>query len=79
MIMVCCSMAELFVHYKVIWIGFKAAGRQISASLHEMLQKRGKHSAFLARRAEAQRKADEDLIEDPAPASEQVPTIFWVS
>ncbi|KAH7041348.1 OPT oligopeptide transporter protein-domain-containing protein [Microdochium trichocladiopsis] len=77
MIMVCTSMAELFVQYKVIWYAFKVVGHRMSVSINDFLVKRGKHSEFFAKRAAQDVKGTEDMVEDPATPEQQVPVAVW--
>jgi len=77
LMMLCASMVELFIQYKVIWYGIKVAGRGAAASVHAVLQKRGRTVAFLARQAEKEIKAADDQVEDPALPHEQVPAWVW--
>ncbi|OLN87510.1 putative metal-nicotianamine transporter YSL7 [Colletotrichum chlorophyti] len=79
MIMVCSSMAELAVHWRVIYLGFGAAWKSICLSIHEVASKRNKRIEFFAKRAEAEEKLDENAIEDPATPAQQVPTWVWVA
>jgi len=77
MIMVCTSMAELFVQYKVIWYAFKVIGHRFSVSVNDFLVKRGKHSEYFASRAAQDVKGTDDMIEDPATPDQQVPLAVW--
>ncbi|KAK3936231.1 OPT superfamily oligopeptide transporter [Diplogelasinospora grovesii] len=77
MVMVCCSMAELFVQYKVIGTGFAAIWRQSCAGINNMLVARGKASPFFAKHG-APREKTADMIEDPAPADQQVRNWMWI-
>jgi uncharacterized oligopeptide transporter (OPT) family protein len=65
MIMVCASLAELFIQYKVIWIAFKSVFRQVNTSIDEAARKRGKVIPFCARHAGTMDSSD--LVEDPFP------------
>lgn len=77
MIMVCCSMAELLVQYKVIWYAFKVIGHRFCGSVNSVLVKRGKHVEFFASRAAQDVKSDDDMVEDPATPEQQVPLAVW--
>ncbi|KAL2195549.1 OPT oligopeptide transporter protein-domain-containing protein [Corynascus similis CBS 632.67] len=77
MVMVCCSMAELFVQYKAIWAGAKSIWNQSCAGINSALVSRGKSSAFFEKHGAVQAK-NEDIVEDPFPAKEQVKTWMWV-
>lgn len=79
MIMVCSSMAELFVQYKVIGYAGRSVWQKICANINSLLLKRGKHSAYFASHAEMEVKASENIIEDPAPMEEQVPMWMWAT
>ncbi|KAL0944713.1 oligopeptide transporter [Colletotrichum truncatum] len=78
MIMVCSSMAELIVHWKIIYLGFGAGWKSICISLHTLAMKRGKRIEYFAKRAEAEEKIDENTVQDPATPDQQVATWIWV-
>lgn len=77
MVMVCCSMAELLIQWKVIGVGFKAIWTQSCGGINNMLTKRGKSSAFFAKHGVEREKA-EDAIEDPFPHEQQVRHWMWI-
>ncbi|EMR65843.1 putative oligopeptide transporter protein [Eutypa lata UCREL1] len=79
MIMVCTSMAELFVQYKVISYAFRSVWQKTCVSINDMLVKRGKHSAYFARKAATEVKGAEDMVEDPARPEDQVRVWMWSS
>lgn len=79
MIMVCSSMAELFVQYKVIGFAGQVIWQKTCANIHGVLAKTGRHSAYLASQAEREVKAADGIIEDPAPPEEQVRMWMWVT
>jgi len=77
MVMICASMAELFIQYKVIWMGMKTAWRETCISINEKYVARGKTSKYFAQQAS---KADKsNFVEDPAPPHEQVRPWMWIS
>jgi OPT family oligopeptide transporter len=76
MVMVCCSMAELLIQYKVIGIGFKALFRQGCQGINNMLVKRGKTNSFFARYGAPQERAKE-LVQDSARKEDQVKNWWW--
>lgn len=76
--MVCSSMAELIVHWKIIYLGFGAGWKSVCTSVHHLLQKRNKRVDFFARVAEREEKLDENAVEDPATPDQQVATWIWV-
>jgi OPT family oligopeptide transporter len=76
MVMVCCSMAELFVQWKVIWFGVKSAWSQTCISINAGLLKRGKESKFFAKHGKE--RNSEWTIEDPAPPEQQVKHWIWM-
>ncbi|GKT47522.1 putative metallocarboxypeptidase ECM14 [Colletotrichum spaethianum] len=78
MVMVCSSMGELLVHWKIIYFGFKAGWKSICLSIHETAMKRNKRIEFFAKYAEAEEKLDADHVEDPATPEQQVKTWIWV-
>ncbi|EAQ93873.1 hypothetical protein CHGG_02108 [Chaetomium globosum CBS 148.51] len=76
MVMVCSSMAELFVQYKAIWSGAKSIWNQSCRGINSVLVARGKSSAFFAKHGSNQIK-DENVVEDPFPQEQQVKTWMW--
>jgi uncharacterized oligopeptide transporter (OPT) family protein len=76
MVMVCSSMAELFVQYKAIWSGLKSVWNQSCAGINDSLVARGKTNAFFAKHG-ANNIKDENVVEDPFPPEEQVKTWMW--
>lgn len=76
MVMVCSSMAELFVQYKVIWSALKTVWREICANINQRLTARGKTNAFFAKQGNKEIK-DDLVVEDPFPPHEQVRTWMW--
>ncbi len=76
MVMVCSSMAELFVQYKAIWSGLKSVWNQSCSGINSALVSRGKSSAFFAKHGSNQVK-DENVVEDPFPPEQQVQTWMW--
>ncbi|KAI1085481.1 OPT oligopeptide transporter protein-domain-containing protein [Whalleya microplaca] len=79
MIMVCTSMAELAVQYKVIGYAGKTVWRKACAGINGLLIKRGTHSNYFSTRAEREVKASDNIIEDPARPEDQVPMWMWSS
>ncbi|AEO69806.1 858e2628-2234-4ac8-b6d4-9dfb78f5fb95 [Thermothielavioides terrestris] len=77
MVMVCSSMAELFVQYKVIWAAFKSVWNQSCAGINNILTARGKSSAFFAKHGAPVEK-DETIVEDPFPPEQQVKHWMWI-
>jgi hypothetical protein len=77
MIMVCGSMAELFIQYKVIWIALKSLFHQACISIDGMLQKRGKNVPFFAKHSKNE-DLNPDVIKDPARPEDQVKDWMWI-
>ncbi|KAK4116826.1 OPT superfamily oligopeptide transporter [Canariomyces notabilis] len=77
MVMVCCSMAELFVQYKVIWSGVKSLWHSSCESINDTLTAKGKSSAFFAKHGAPMVKS-EDHVEDPFPPEQQVRNWMWL-
>jgi len=77
MVMVCSSMAELLVQYKVIGYGFKTVWYQSCAAINEKLVAKGKTNAFFAKHG-APRVKSGDEVEDPASPDEQVKHWMWI-
>jgi uncharacterized oligopeptide transporter (OPT) family protein len=75
MIMVCASMAELFIQYKTIWMGCKTAWAASVGGINTQMQKRGKNVPFLVKHS-LQTK-NEDEVPDIAGPEEQVPMWQW--
>jgi len=76
MIMVCCSLAELFVQYKVVGFAFKSLFQSACSGLQSLAQRRGKSVSFFEKHAAAYRSAD--VVEDPAKPEDQVKDWMWV-
>lgn len=79
MIMVCTSMAELFVQYKVISYAFRSVWRTMCISVNDNLVKHGKHSSYFARKAASDIKGAEDMVQDSARPEDQVRVWMWSS
>ncbi|OTB07911.1 hypothetical protein M426DRAFT_317416 [Hypoxylon sp. CI-4A] len=79
MIMVCVSIAEIFVQYKVIGYAGKVVWQKVCANINGVLVRSGKHSEYFAAHAAREVKAADNLVEDPAPAEEQVKLWMWTS
>lgn len=77
MVMVCSSMAELFVQYKAIWTGVKSLWNQSCSGLNGWLTARGKSNAFLAHHGRPMVKP-ENHVDDPFPAEQQVKNWMWI-
>lgn len=77
MVMVCSSMAELLVQYKVIWNGLSTVWNQGCGGINHALVKRGKTSKFFAKHGEPKVRA-ENMVEDPFPQEEQVKNWMWI-
>lgn len=75
MIMVCASMAELIIQYKVIFIAFKSLFQQASAGINAAYEKRGKSNAFFAKHGNLEHHVE--LVEDPALPKDQVKDWMW--
>ena len=76
MIMVCASLAELFIQYKIIAFAFKSLFQSSCSGLQAHAQKRDKSIAFLERHASKYRNAN--VVEDPAKPEEQVRDWMWI-
>lgn len=76
MIMVCCSMAELFIQYKVIWFAFKSLYSQACVGLNAVAQRRGKNYAYLQKHAA--RENSKDVVEDFARPEDLVKDWMWM-
>lgn len=77
MVMVCSSMAELFVQYKAIWTGVRSLWNQACGGINDSLTARGKSSAFFAKHGAPMVKP-ENQVEDPFPEEEQVKSWMWL-
>ena len=75
MIMVCASMAELFIQYKTIWHAFKTIYTHAMGGINNVMKKRGKNSAFLEK--QSAKPVTEDHVEDFATPEQQVPGWLW--
>ncbi|KAB5549474.1 OPT superfamily oligopeptide transporter [Coniochaeta sp. 2T2.1] len=76
MVMVCCSMAELLIQYKVIGIGFKHLFLQSCQGINNILVKRGKTNAFFSKHG-APREHDKAVVQDSARDEDQVKNWWW--
>ncbi|KAI1503296.1 OPT oligopeptide transporter protein-domain-containing protein [Biscogniauxia marginata] len=78
MIMVCTSIAELFVQYKVIGFAFKSAWHKSCVGINNLIVKSGRRSNYFSKVAATELKASENIVEDPATPEQQVPMWLWV-
>ncbi|KAI1339400.1 OPT oligopeptide transporter protein-domain-containing protein [Xylariaceae sp. FL0016] len=78
MIMVCSSMAELFVQYKVLGQAGRTVWQRGCSGINNMLVKRGKQSGFFSRQAAKTVTDDGTLVADPARPEDQVPMWVWM-
>ncbi|KAI1487082.1 OPT oligopeptide transporter protein-domain-containing protein [Biscogniauxia mediterranea] len=78
MIMVCTSIAELFVQYKVIGYAFKSVWHKSCVGINNLIVKAGRRSNYFSRVAATELKAAENIVEDPAKPEDQVPLWLWV-
>ncbi|PNS18116.1 hypothetical protein CAC42_3561 [Sphaceloma murrayae] len=77
MIMVCASLAEFFVQYKIIWKGLKTAWQGIAGAAASYQTKRGKTpSAFLEKHSHKDPEGD-DAVQDFALPKDIVRTWEW--
>ena len=72
--MVCASVAELLIQYKVIYIAFKSLFQQFRVIINAAAQKHGKR--IFADRSSTERH--EEIIEDPALPKDQVKDWMWI-
>lgn len=77
MVLIVYSMTEFLLHFRVLWDGLKFAFHESAVSINNHLQKRGKTNKFLEKQA-AKGPGDSILVEDFAPANQQVATWVWV-
>lgn len=76
MIMVCVSLAELFIQYKIIAFAFKSLFQSACSSLQTAAQRRGKNVPFFEKHAAKHRNAD--VVEDPTRPEDQVKDWMWI-
>jgi hypothetical protein len=76
MIMVCVSLAELFIQYKIIAIAFKSLFQSACSGLQGIAERRGKNLNFLARHAAGARNGN--IVEDPTRPEDQVKDWMWI-
>ncbi|RYP68497.1 hypothetical protein DL771_006649 [Monosporascus sp. 5C6A] len=79
MIMVCTSMAELIVQYKVIGYACKTVWHKSCVTINDILVKRGKHSRYFSEKAANEIKGAENMVQDPARPEDQVQIWMWSS
>ncbi|GKT89226.1 OPT oligopeptide transporter [Colletotrichum tofieldiae] len=78
MVLVVYSMVEFILHIGVLVDGAKFAFRSGARSINNRMQSRGKHNAFIAKHA-GLADAQDSLVEDFAPPSQQVPIWVWAT
>ncbi|CCF38382.1 OPT oligopeptide transporter [Colletotrichum higginsianum] len=78
MVLVVYSMVEFVLHIGVLVDGAKFAFRSGARSINNRMQSRGKHNAFIAKHA-GLADAQDSLVEDFAPPSQQVPIWVWAT
>lgn len=76
MIMVCASLAEFAVQYKIIWKGCVSAWRAMAGGLQSLAVRRGKSSTFLEKQSMANHRT-QDEVEDFALPKDQVRVWEW--
>jgi len=76
MIMVCVSLAELFIQYKIIAYAFKSLFQSGCASLQASAQRRGKSYPFIEKHAAKHNNTD--VVEDPTRPEDQVKNWMWM-
>ncbi|KAJ2903851.1 putative oligopeptide transporter protein [Zalerion maritima] len=75
MVLVCYSMAEFLVHWKILYYGGKYAFVSLSGSVDRMLAKAGKSNSFITKMAA--KSARDEESKDFAPPEQQVPIWVW--
>lgn len=78
MVLLCYSMAEFFVHFKIIWYGLKYSWTNLAGTMRDALAKRGRNSPFLEKQA-ARVVGESSAVEDFATPDQQVANWVWVS
>jgi len=76
MVLVCYSMAEFLVHWKIIWFGGVYAWKSVAKSIADYQERRGKRSAFFEKQAQGQSGGESN---DFAPPEDQVPNWLWAT
>ena len=74
--MMCCSLAELFIQYKIIGIAFKSLFGSACSSLQTVAQRRGKSVPFFEKHADIHRNTD--VVEDPAKPEDRIMDWMWI-
>ncbi|KAL5326356.1 hypothetical protein ACEPPN_004040 [Leptodophora sp. 'Broadleaf-Isolate-01'] len=74
MIMVCASVAELLIQYKIIYIAFKSLFQQSKTGINAVAQKHGKRVFADHNRIEHHT----DIVTDPALPKDQVKDWMWI-
>jgi hypothetical protein len=74
MIMVCASVAELLIQYKIICIALKSLFQQSRAAINAATQKRGKRVSA----DQCNIKRHTGIVEDPALPKDQVKDWMWI-
>lgn len=78
MIMVCSSLVELFIQYKVIGVAFKSIWHEGNAALHNAALKRGKTIAFFQKHSGQNAVVHDDMVQDFAKDEDQVKDWVWM-
>ncbi|KAK2601787.1 hypothetical protein QQS21_004671 [Conoideocrella luteorostrata] len=78
MVLIVYSLVEFLLHIRVVWDGAKYAFRSMASSANDAFKSRGKTVSFLEKQA-AKLNDESSLIQDFAPADQQVPTWVWAT
>ncbi|KAI9170725.1 putative oligopeptide transporter [Paramyrothecium foliicola] len=78
MVLIVYSMVEFLLHAKVIYDGAKYALQSMASSMNNRLQQKGKSNGFLEKQAAKLAASEANLVEDFAPADQQVPMWVWL-
>lgn len=78
MIMVCCSLVELFIQYKVIGFALKTVWHETNRGLAEKARAKGKTIAFCEKHSNQAGVVDANIVQDFATKEEQVKDWMWM-
>ncbi|KAH7305814.1 OPT oligopeptide transporter protein-domain-containing protein [Stachybotrys elegans] len=77
MVLIVYSLFEFLLHFRIIWDGIKYAVNEATINMNNTMQARGKSYPWLEKRAAKAANAESNLLEDFAPADQQVPMWVW--
>ena len=77
--MICCSLVELFIQYKVIGIAFKSIWHQTNRGFAERARAKGKTNSFAEKHSGNSIASDGHIVADFATPEQQVEDWMWMT